>query len=54
MIAAALVLWGTGLPDRWGFDGASQGLGVGAAVCAPLWLLSVYRRSRSQNRDDDA
>ncbi len=47
MIAGALLLWATGLPDRWGFVGASQGLGLGAAICAPMWLLSLYRRARA-------
>ncbi|MDR4307111.1 hypothetical protein IHQ68_10815 [Chelatococcus sambhunathii] len=58
MIAAAVFLWATGLPDRWGFVGASQGLGLGAAVSAPLWLLSLFRRARSEPGDaadsDDA
>jgi hypothetical protein len=52
MIAAALALWATGLPDRWGFVGASQGLGVGAAICAPLWALSLFRRSHARNDPD--
>jgi hypothetical protein len=52
MIAAALALWATGLPDRWGFVGASQGLGLGAAICAPLWLLSLFRRSRKGDDPD--
>ena len=46
MIAAALLVWTTGAADRPGLEGVGQGLGVGALICAPIWLLSLWRRSR--------
>ena len=52
MIALAFAAWASGLPDRWGLVGASQGLGIGAAICAPLWILSIFRRSRARPDDD--
>lgn len=53
LIAAALIAWATGALDSAGLQGAGQGLGVGALICAPIWLLSLYRRShdRRDHRD---
>ncbi|PZQ17189.1 MAG: hypothetical protein DI565_07405 [Ancylobacter novellus] len=51
LIVAALVLGLTGLPDRIGLIGASQGLLIGAAICAPLWLFKFWRESRGRRED---
>ncbi|GLK67322.1 hypothetical protein [Hansschlegelia plantiphila] len=53
MLVAALLAWATGALDRIGLEGAGEGLGIGAAVCAPLWLLSLYRRSRGGRRNGE-
>jgi hypothetical protein len=52
LIAFALGAWATGALDSLGFEGAGQGLGIGAAVCAPIWLLGLHRRFRRGDRDD--
>lgn len=52
LLVAAVLVWATGALDRAGFEGAGQGLLVGAGVCAPLWLLGLFRRSRSRDRDE--
>ena len=52
MLGAALLLALTGVLDRAGLDGASRGLGIGAMICAPIWLLSLWRRSRPPREDD--
>ncbi|MGA0533461.1 hypothetical protein [Hansschlegelia sp. KR7-227] len=48
LLAAAVLAWATGALDRIGLEGAGQGLLIGAAVCAPIWLLGLYRRSRER------
>jgi hypothetical protein len=48
LLAAAVIAWATGALDRIGLEGAAQGLLIGAAVCAPIWLLGLYRRSRER------
>jgi len=53
MIAAALLAYLTGALDRLGLDGAGQGLGVGALVCAPIWLATLWRKSREARRDKE-
>lgn len=51
LIVAALVLGLTGVPDRLGLIGASQGLLIGALICAPIFLLKLWRENRTR-RDD--
>lgn len=51
LIVAALVLGLTGLPDRLGLIGASQGLLIGALVCAPIWLFKTWRENRRPRGD---
>lgn len=53
LLASAALLAVTGLPDRAGLDGASQGLGLGVAICAPIWLFNLWRRSRRPRDDRD-
>ena len=53
MILAALAAYFTGALDRLGFEGAGQGLAMGALVCAPIWLFNIWRRSRDDRRDTE-
>jgi hypothetical protein len=50
LIAAAVIVWATGALDRPGWEGAGDGLAIGAAICAPIWLMSLLRKAR--RRDD--
>ena len=51
LIIAALALGLSGVPDRLGLVGASQGLLIGALICAPIWLFKLWRENRAR-RDD--
>ena len=53
MIAAGLLAYITGALDRLGLEGAGQGLGIGALICAPIWLVTIWRRNKDARRDED-
>jgi hypothetical protein len=55
LLIGALALALSGVLDRAGLAGASQGLAIGAAICAPVWLFNLWRRSRGDRsrRDDE-
>ncbi|MFD1703710.1 hypothetical protein ACFSCV_11935 [Methylopila henanensis] len=53
MLVVAVALGLSGVLDRPGLEGLGDGLLLGAAVCAPIWLLGLWRRSRSEKGGRD-
>lgn len=53
LIVTALLAYLTGALDRLGLEGAGQGLGIGALICAPIWLAGLWRRSRRERDEAD-
>jgi hypothetical protein len=53
LIVAALGVWASGVLDRPGFEGAGEGLAIGAAICAPVWIFHIWRQARERRGDRD-